>query len=127
MIAILTYWKQISVTLIVVVLVSLFWTISVKNATIQDLQDTIIVKEAEIAVSNNSIYTLQNEIEKYNQRMNIFIQTQQLKQKETEQQLQKLLIEKASLQVQMEDILSTPETGDECTDITSLLDNVGTK
>lgn len=125
MVFILKYWKQIGVALIMFVVMSLCGVIHFKNATIIEMSGTIRVKNAELALSNSSIYTLQAEIEKVNQIIDDVHQRQILTQKETAIRLADLVSEKTSLKKQMADIMAIPETGNECEDIISLLDNLG--
>lgn len=125
MIFVLKYWKQLSVALLALVIVTLMGTIYIKNQTINQMSSTIKVREAELALSNSSIYSLQLEITKQNEAMIVVEEAKLLQQEKTKMQLRQLLQEKEALDQQIIDILSIPETGNECKDVISLLDTIG--
>lgn len=125
MVFVLKYWKQLSVALLALVILTLMGTIYLKNQTIEQMGSTIKVKEAELALSNSSIYSLQREVEMQNQLLTDFTAAQQLKQKQTKAQLLQLEAEKTHLQFKVANILAIPETGNECEDVLSLLDTIG--
>lgn len=119
------YWKQIVFGLMVLSIVGLCLVVQMKNLEIENLGNSLRAKEAELALSNSSISALQREIEMQNTKMDEIIKAQTIKQQEAKVQLLKLEAEKLLLKEQMSDIMSTPETGDECKDVLGLLNTVG--
>lgn len=119
------FWKQIVVGLMALCIAGLWFTVHNKNFEIENLHSNLRAKEAELALSNSSVSALQREVEMQNQKMDEVIKVQTIKQNESKEQLQKLQAEKRQLQEQMVEVMSVPETGDECKDVLGLLGTVG--
>ena len=120
-----TYWKPVLVALTSLVIMGMGITIHVKNNTIKLQQSDIATLQAQLAVSNQSIVSLQRAVEMQNTQYQSVVDAQVLKQKESEEMMQILNQEKVTLQSQIDDMMSAPETGIECDDIQGLLRTVG--
>lgn len=118
------YWKQL-LALLLLAVVGLSCTLFLKNNKIDDLINDKATLEAKLAVSNSSVESLQRSVERQNQQMQDIIGAQTLKQKEIDVKIKNLQLEKKNLQTQIDEVMNTPETGNECADIQAVLQSVG--